>query len=72
MPKFDFVSNIRPSLFAYPPATKPPQKETIEKVATAVLSTTVKATARQKTKDKEKAVQDGMETVSTIAFVVAQ
>jgi 26S proteasome regulatory subunit N2 len=58
-PKFDFVSNARPSLYAYPPSTKPPTKETVEKVATAVLSTTAKAKAREKTKEKEKAVVDG-------------
>ena len=70
MPKFDFVSNTRPSLFAYPPATKPPTKEVVEKVATAVLSTTVKATARAK-KAKEAENADGMDTVSpslTILF----
>ncbi|GJJ08770.1 hypothetical protein Clacol_002989 [Clathrus columnatus] len=62
--KFDFVSNARPSLFAYPPSAKPPTKEAVEKVATAVLSTTAKAKAREKTKEKEKAAQDGdvMET----------
>jgi 26S proteasome regulatory subunit RPN2 C-terminal domain len=63
LPKFEFVSNARPSLFAYQPATKPPQKETVEKVATAVLSTTAKATARQKTKEKEKAAAEAMDTV---------
>ncbi|KAJ3275043.1 proteasome regulatory particle base subunit [Terramyces sp. JEL0728] len=51
-PHFQLLSNARPSLFAYPPATKPPTTETVEKVATAVLSTTVKSKARQKkTKD---------------------
>ncbi|KAF8585578.1 26S proteasome regulatory complex, non-ATPase subcomplex, Rpn2/Psmd1 subunit [Ramaria rubella] len=63
-PKFDFVSNARPSLYAYPPSAKPPTKETVEKVATAVLSTTAKAKAREKTKEKEKVIVDGeaMET----------
>ncbi|KIJ45113.1 hypothetical protein M422DRAFT_29967 [Sphaerobolus stellatus SS14] len=63
-PKFDFVSNARPSLYAYPPAAKPPTKETVEKVATAVLSTTAKAKARERTKEKEKAAAEGesMET----------
>ncbi|KAF6766119.1 armadillo-type protein [Ephemerocybe angulata] len=49
-PKFDFVSNAKPSLFAYPSATKPPKKETATKVATAVLSTTAKVKAREKKK----------------------
>ncbi|GAA5963482.1 hypothetical protein JCM21900_006483 [Sporobolomyces salmonicolor] len=53
IPKFDFVCNAKPSLFAYPPATKPPTKETVEMVKTAVLSTTAKATARAKAKEAE-------------------
>lgn len=48
VPKFQFLSNARPSLFAYPPATKPPTTEVIKKVATAVLSTTAKSKARAK------------------------
>jgi len=57
------VSNARPALFAYPPSTKPPTKEAVEKVATAVLSTTAKAKARAKEK-KEKG--DAIETVGLI------
>jgi 26S proteasome regulatory subunit N2 len=59
-PVFEFVSNARPSLFAYPASTKPPTKESVEKVATAVLSTTAKAKAREKTKEK-KAAADAMD-----------
>jgi 26S proteasome regulatory subunit N2 len=44
------VSNAKPSLFAYPSSTKPPKKETVTKVATAVLSTTAKVKAREKKK----------------------
>ena len=40
-------------MFAYPPQTKPEEKEKVEKVATAVLSTTAKAKAREKKKEKE-------------------
>ncbi|KAG9043742.1 proteasome regulatory particle base subunit [Tulasnella sp. UAMH 9824] len=58
-PSFDFVSNAKPSLFAYPSATKPPTKETIQKVETAVLSTTAKAKAREKEKEKAKAAEAG-------------
>ncbi|KAG8899523.1 proteasome regulatory particle base subunit [Tulasnella sp. 403] len=58
-PAFDFVSNAKPSLFAYPAPTKPPTKETVEKVATAVLSTTAKAKAREKEKEKAKAADAG-------------
>ncbi|KAL1951548.1 hypothetical protein VTO73DRAFT_697 [Trametes versicolor] len=49
-PKFEFLSNSKPSLFAYPSPTKPPKKEAVAKVATAVLSTTAKAKAREKRK----------------------
>ena len=52
-PKFEFVSNARPSLFAYPAPTKPPKKEAVAKVATAVLSTTARAKAREKKKAAE-------------------
>ncbi|KDQ10690.1 hypothetical protein BOTBODRAFT_177975 [Botryobasidium botryosum FD-172 SS1] len=58
-PVFEVISNAKPSLFAYPAPAKPPTKETVEKVATAVLSTTAKAKAREKTKEKEKAASEG-------------
>lgn len=51
--KFDVISNAKPSLFAYPAPTQPPATETVEKVATAVLSTTNKAKARAKKDKKE-------------------
>ncbi|KAH6581642.1 hypothetical protein BASA61_003489 [Batrachochytrium salamandrivorans] len=55
VPKFDFgVVGTKASLFAYVPATKPPTAEVVKKVATAVLSTTVKAMARAKKAEKEK------------------
>ncbi|KAI8924392.1 armadillo-type protein [Entophlyctis helioformis] len=63
IPKFDFVSNARPSLFAYVPATKPPTAEVVEKIATAVLSTTAKTKARAKKAEKEKGKDtDAMDT----------
>ncbi|KAG8987204.1 proteasome regulatory particle base subunit, partial [Tulasnella sp. 427] len=63
-PAFDFISNAKPSLFAYPAPTKPPTKEAIQKVETAVLSTTAKARAREREKEKAKAAEAGeaMET----------
>ena len=60
-PKFNFVSNAKPSLFAYPSPTKTPKKEAVTKVATAVLSTTAKVKAREK--KKAAAEGDAMETV---------
>ncbi|KAL5495465.1 RPN2 [Sanghuangporus weigelae] len=71
-PKFEFISNAKPSLFAYPPLTKSPTKEPVTKVTTAVLSTTAKAKARERTKEKEKAAAtakaDAMETDSKVEF----
>lgn len=52
IPKFDFISSTKPSLFAYQPATKPPAEKKVEKVETAVLSTTAKASQRQREKEK--------------------
>lgn len=70
IPKFDFVSNAKPSTFAYPPQTKEPEKQTAEKVQTAVLSTTAKSTARAKEKEKERAAADGMQTVCFLGFKI--
>jgi len=53
MPNLEFVSNIKPSAFAYPPLTPPPTNEKVEKVSTAVLSTTAKAKARREKKDRK-------------------
>ncbi|CAG8444505.1 8265_t:CDS:10 [Diversispora eburnea] len=58
IPKFEFISNAKPSLFAYPATTKPPTTNVVEKVATAVLSTTAKAKARAKKSEKEKGTAD--------------
>lgn len=53
------MSNAKPSLFAYPPPTVTKQDTTIEKVNTAVLSTTLKAKMRAKKTEKEKAEKEG-------------
>ncbi|CAG8526274.1 17299_t:CDS:10 [Acaulospora morrowiae] len=58
IPKFEFISKAKPSLFAYPATTKPPTTNVVEKVATAVLSTTAKAKARAKKSEKEKGTLD--------------
>jgi 26S proteasome regulatory subunit N2 len=61
-PKFDFISNAKPSMFAYPAMTKPPETKEVEKVATAVLSTTARAAARaKKHHGKDAAGGDAME-----------
>lgn len=61
-PQFEFVSNAKPSAFAYPPETAKEQNKAAEKVETAVLSTTAKAKARAKKAEKEKSDPDAMET----------
>lgn len=62
IPKLDFVSNARPSQYAYPSAAKAPTTAVVEKVATAVLSTTAKAHARAKKTEREKANAEAMDT----------
>jgi hypothetical protein len=44
-PKFDFVSNAKPSLFAYPSLTKTLKKEAVTKVTTAVYKVDYKIQA---------------------------
>ncbi|KAI0004235.1 26S proteasome regulatory complex non-ATPase subcomplex Rpn2/Psmd1 subunit [Russula compacta] len=58
-PKFDFISNARPSLFAYPSSMKPPKKETTAKLTMAVLSTTAKVKARERRKAASEDVAEG-------------
>lgn len=54
IPDVQLVSRTRPSLFAYPPPLQAPSEKKAEKVETAVLSTTAKSQARQRTKEKKK------------------
>lgn len=58
MPKMQFRSNAKPSLYAYPEPLKPPKKEEKEKVTTAVLSITNKIKSRAK---KSEASDEKME-----------
>ncbi len=67
MPVYKFKSNSPPSLFAYPPNIVPEVKAAVEKVHTAVLSTTKKKESRDKKADKT----DKMEVVILIkSFMV--
>ncbi|KAJ8892178.1 hypothetical protein PR048_004758 [Dryococelus australis] len=47
MPKVEFRSNARPSMFAYPPALEEKKREEREKVTTAVLSIAARARRRE-------------------------
>lgn len=59
IPEFEFVSEAKPSLFAYPTSYKPPSEKKVERVETAVLSTTAKAQARQRNKERTRAQAEG-------------
>jgi len=54
MPVFKFKSNAKPSLFAYPPETKPPTAKAAPKLKSAELSITKKAKIRAQQKEKTK------------------
>ncbi|GAA6036531.1 hypothetical protein JCM8097_003550 [Rhodosporidiobolus ruineniae] len=62
IPSFSFLSNAKPSLFAYQPPTPPPTEKKVEKVEAAVLSTTAKQQQRDKEKKKESGEDEAMET----------
>ncbi|XP_077250441.1 26S proteasome non-ATPase regulatory subunit 1 homolog A-like [Tasmannia lanceolata] len=55
VPKFEFLSNAKPSLFEYPRPTTPPTTTSTVKLPTAVLSTSAKAKARAKKEMDQKA-----------------
>ncbi|KAL5542574.1 hypothetical protein UlMin_010284 [Ulmus minor] len=55
VPKFEFLSHAKPSLFEYPKPTTVPTTTSAVKLPTAVLSTSVKAKARAKKEAEQKA-----------------
>ncbi|OIT06050.1 PREDICTED: 26S proteasome non-ATPase regulatory subunit 1 homolog A-like [Nicotiana attenuata] len=55
MPKFEFVSQAKPSLFEYPKPTTVATTTSAVKLPTAVLSTSARAKARASKKEAEKA-----------------
>ncbi|KAK4478284.1 hypothetical protein RD792_017573 [Penstemon davidsonii] len=57
VPKFEFLSNAKPSLFEYPKPTTVPTTASAVKLPTAVLSTSVRAKARASKKEAEKAAE---------------
>uniref|UniRef100_A0A8W7PML0 26S proteasome non-ATPase regulatory subunit 1 n=1 Tax=Anopheles coluzzii TaxID=1518534 RepID=A0A8W7PML0_ANOCL len=57
MPKIDFKSAARPSLYAYPAPLEEKKREEREKVTTAVLS--IAARAKRREGDKKKEAKDG-------------
>ncbi len=65
VPKFNFHSATRPSLFDYPPEQETKQEDAPEKVKTAVLSTTAQAKRRAQKKEKQQQRQESMDVDST-------
>ncbi|XP_002518109.3 26S proteasome non-ATPase regulatory subunit 1 homolog A [Ricinus communis] len=55
VPKFEFISNAKPSLFEYPKPTTVPTTTSAVKLPTAVLSTSAKAKSRAKKDAEQKA-----------------
>ncbi|CAI5472971.1 unnamed protein product [Closterium sp. Yama58-4] len=53
-PKFDFISECRPGLFAYPPPAVVASSSTAVKAPVAVLSTAARAKGRAKEKEEKK------------------
>ena len=58
MPKVEFKSSGRPSLYAYPPPLEEKKNQTKEKVETAVLSITAKHRRKEAEKKKEEEKMD--------------
>lgn len=54
VPKFDFLSHAKPSLFEYPKPTTVPTTTSAVKLPTAILSTSVRAKSRASKKEAEK------------------
>ncbi|KAK4856347.1 hypothetical protein QYF36_016556 [Acer negundo] len=65
VPRFEFLSHAKPSLFEYPKPTTVPTATSAVKLPTAVLSTSAKAKARANKKEadqKEKAITEKTDT----------
>jgi 26S proteasome regulatory subunit N2 len=73
VPKFDFMSHAKPSLFDYPKATAPQATTTAVRQPTAILSTFAKAKARatKKEAEKEKAVSGAVSGSGSVEKVVS-
>ncbi|XP_017633700.1 26S proteasome non-ATPase regulatory subunit 1 homolog A-like [Gossypium arboreum] len=58
VPRFEFLSHAKPSLFEYPKPTTVPTTTSAVKLPTAVLSTSAKAKARAKKEAEQKAIAE--------------
>lgn len=59
VPKFDFLSHAKPSLFEYPKPTTVPTATSAVKLPTAILSTSVRAKTRANKIEAEKQAEKG-------------
>lgn len=60
IPSFKFFSNTRPSMFDYPPEAEVKPEEVLEKIKTAVLSTTAQARRRKQAREAKEKRDTGM------------
>ncbi|KAK2986199.1 hypothetical protein RJ640_012457 [Escallonia rubra] len=65
VPKFEFLSHAKPSLFEYPRPTTVPTTTSAVKLPTAVLSTSAKAKSRASKKEAEKANENASAAVAS-------
>jgi 26S proteasome regulatory subunit N2 len=73
VPKLQLDCSTRESLFSYPDPTRPPEKATLEKVATVKLSTTEKVKARKERKAMDKSgMASSLVSMSASAVSVAE
>ncbi|KAG6593786.1 26S proteasome non-ATPase regulatory subunit 1-like A, partial [Cucurbita argyrosperma subsp. sororia] len=76
VPKFEFLSHAKPSLFEYPKPTPAPTTTSAVKLPTAVLSTSAKAKARAKKEAEQKSIAEkssaAAESSTTARVVPAQ
>ncbi|KAK2986195.1 hypothetical protein RJ640_012453 [Escallonia rubra] len=65
VPKFEFLSHAKPSLFEYPRPTTVPTTTSAVKLHTAILSTSAKAKSRSSKKEAEKANENASAAVAS-------
>lgn len=65
MPKLEFRSNARPSVYAYPAPLEEKKREEREKITTAILSIAARARRRESERRARDSHEEKMEVVST-------
>ena len=70
MPKFEFVSDARPSLFAYPPDLHPQHLQNGRPLLKRLLRFSRRLPRSEREKKKAAADVDAMDTVRVVAFTM--